>query len=138
MALKSCPHHSAVSVMFCHVSPSVAQVPKWLLPKKSRPDQKEEEYGQEERTKETEGERWNSPRKRGDAVKRLSNCTRKGGNKLETGRRLNKGLSVSGRQSGGGGFWRRSRLSGHLVLGSLRNLSSQRTNAGKDQRKHTT
>lgn len=76
---------------------------------------------------------------------RFSNCTRKKG-KGKTdregtkGARLIKGSSRLGRQSGNEGFWRRGklkhRLSDHLMLGSRMDMSLQRTNAGKNQRKH--
>lgn len=50
---------------------------------------------------------------------------------------MNKGPSVSGKQFGNEGFWRRSKLKGklsdHLTLGSMMDLSLQRTNAGKKQ-----
>lgn len=48
---------------------SVPHVPKWLLTRKSRYDQKEEEYGLKERTKETNDELWNIPRNVEDASK---------------------------------------------------------------------
>ena len=64
-------------------------MPKWLLPRKSRFDQKEEEYGQDDRTKETNNDGlWNTPRKVEDALKGFSNCTRKDSNKIETGSKI--------------------------------------------------